>query len=677
MSGPDKQALLIGIDRYLHAEMGNLSGCTNDVEAMAAVLRDRFAFSAASMAILLNEQATREAILASLEQLVARTGTGDIVVISYHGHGSQMTDRSGDEPDGLDETIVPHDSGRDPHENRDITDDELHAFFLRLRQLTPNLTVIFDCCHSGSMSRDSLGIRLRQAPPDTRPVAALPPLAVDPKQLRAAQAQRPGHDYVMLTACRDEEVAFEHRSESGAHGALTHFLTQALAAAPPEATWRDLFEVLSAQVTANMWRQHPQLEGRRDRLLFGVTDAAPLSYFAVGGRTADHIQLRAGAAHGLALGSELAVYAAATKSLSPELLALGRIRITALKPATSTAQILSESSPDLIDEGCRAVEELRLCALSQLRVAVQDCTQDPRTDSPQAQALRTELASSRLLLSADLDLAASEVCVRLLPARSAASAADPAPQLGPLAAPTWAVLGQDGRLLVPPLPAARRGALAWLRDKLEQLAKHRQALALANPDPQSRLRAKVELLLLRQEADGSFAPATPDASGQIVCRDGERVALEIVSHHDQPIYVSVLDFGQDASISQLYPIKGAAEALAPGGRIRFGVTDEEELYLGQPESLRSLGDPPEYWRRVTELWKLVAATQSLDLSMLEQDAARAGGQARAHPAGPLGSLERLLQSGEPIRNVYRRTPGQPDDWTTVERTFVIERNPSQ
>ena len=49
-----------------------------------------------------------------MKELVARIGQDDIVVFHYSGHGSQMTDLEGDEPDGLDETIVPYDSGRAP-----------------------------------------------------------------------------------------------------------------------------------------------------------------------------------------------------------------------------------------------------------------------------------------------------------------------------------------------------------------------------------------------------------------------------------------------------------------------------------------------------------------------------------------------------------------------------------
>lgn len=50
------------------------------------------------------------------------------MVVYYSGHGSQMTDREGDEPYGFDETLVPHDSSRAQNPNRDITDNEVYAW---------------------------------------------------------------------------------------------------------------------------------------------------------------------------------------------------------------------------------------------------------------------------------------------------------------------------------------------------------------------------------------------------------------------------------------------------------------------------------------------------------------------------------------------------------------------
>src|SRR5688500_18027468 len=131
-----RRALLIGIDEYLHPEVSDLSGCVNDIRLMSRVLQENFRFPGGNVRTIENAEATRAAILAAMDQLVEETQANEVVVIHYSGHGSQMTDREGDEPDGLDETIVAHDSGRFGNPNRDITDDEIYERLLALTAKT-------------------------------------------------------------------------------------------------------------------------------------------------------------------------------------------------------------------------------------------------------------------------------------------------------------------------------------------------------------------------------------------------------------------------------------------------------------------------------------------------------------------------------------------------------------
>src|SRR5579864_9179309 len=163
----NRWALLIGIDRYdnfpPHAQ---LAGCVNDVDAIAGLLIGRFSFPAGNVERLLNGAATRPGSLAARPGLSERVSPDDVVVIHYSGHGSRMADPKA--PDGLDETIVPSDSGRAPFENRDIPDTEIHRWLLRLTERTGHLTLIFDSCHSGHILRDPFGARGRWVEPDPR-----------------------------------------------------------------------------------------------------------------------------------------------------------------------------------------------------------------------------------------------------------------------------------------------------------------------------------------------------------------------------------------------------------------------------------------------------------------------------------------------------------------------------
>ena len=177
MSGKSKvrnrRAMLIGIDTYPHVPQ--LDGCVNDVRLMRSVLVGTFGFAPDNINLLTNGQATRDAILSAFDALIAATSTDDIVVIHYAGHGSRMTDREGDEPSGFDSTIMPFDSGRAPHENRDITDDEIQLKLEALCAKTSYATLVFDACHSGTITRDVFGGKVRGVTADRRSVSELPP----------------------------------------------------------------------------------------------------------------------------------------------------------------------------------------------------------------------------------------------------------------------------------------------------------------------------------------------------------------------------------------------------------------------------------------------------------------------------------------------------------------------
>jgi len=110
-SGSHLWALLIGIDEYLHVT--NLRGCVNDVEAMRVFLTDQLGVPEDHIRILANQEATRANILQAFQELLIDNPAiqrGDQVLLHYSGHGSRMPDPLGVEPDGLNETVVPHDS---------------------------------------------------------------------------------------------------------------------------------------------------------------------------------------------------------------------------------------------------------------------------------------------------------------------------------------------------------------------------------------------------------------------------------------------------------------------------------------------------------------------------------------------------------------------------------------
>ncbi len=167
-----RHALLIGVRdsprmrKHPRPEMRRqyrlLRGCEQDVELMRDLLVERFGFADDPVLtrVLETRDATRDAILAAVDELVDRVGRDDVVAIYYSGHGSRMRDPS--DPDRKLETIVPYDTSRGPEENRDIPDREIARWVERLNAKTPHLTLIFDCCHAGSITRDPFGEAVRE-----------------------------------------------------------------------------------------------------------------------------------------------------------------------------------------------------------------------------------------------------------------------------------------------------------------------------------------------------------------------------------------------------------------------------------------------------------------------------------------------------------------------------------
>lgn len=157
-----KRALLVGINEYPR-ESDRLSGCVNDVFTMSAVLQE-CGFEAGEIRACLDERATAAGILERLEWLLDDVQPGDQRVFYYSGHGARMPEYGSDlEPDRLTETLVPWDFDWTPE--RSISDEQIYALYSQL-PYDAKLMLIFDCCHAGSMHRQS-GAKARGiSPPD-------------------------------------------------------------------------------------------------------------------------------------------------------------------------------------------------------------------------------------------------------------------------------------------------------------------------------------------------------------------------------------------------------------------------------------------------------------------------------------------------------------------------------
>ena len=279
----NQYALLIGINHYSppqnykpstnigRLDFQDLHGCRNDVLAMYSVIVSRFNFNAKHIDTLMDDFATRDGILHGMNDLLQKCNSGDIAFIYYAGHGSQVKNSlSATKADKLDETIVPSDTWKEGV--RDIRDKELAAIFNKFIDKKIKLTVIFDCCHSGSISRG----------PNLKPgkFRFMPEADWDAKDPSAPLApdDRPGNYFLIYSAAQANEYAAEmdeyvNSLTKISHGAFTLALTQALQQESANTSALALFTSARSILKNNGATQEPVMGGQLERKkenLFGV-----------------------------------------------------------------------------------------------------------------------------------------------------------------------------------------------------------------------------------------------------------------------------------------------------------------------------------------------------------------------------------------------------------------------
>ena len=295
-----RRALLIGINDYSTAkphqrDLPNLSGAVTDVEELKQLLIARYGFADRDIVTLTDRLATRSAILSALQRhLLRSTAKDDIVFFYFAGHGSQVHNSRSDEPDRLDESLVPADSSATV---RDIRDKELRAMFNHMLDRGARLTVMLDNCHSGSGAR---GAGVRGARADLRDIA-------DGRQYGPRPEDRGA---VVIAATQDGGDAREMRdAEKKMHGAFSWAWIRAMRDASPLEPVSSTFARAAARLRAERPSQQPVLAG-----LARVTQAPFLGTRAARDRAVVAVErvrpdgtvlLHGGRANGLHVGSRL------------------------------------------------------------------------------------------------------------------------------------------------------------------------------------------------------------------------------------------------------------------------------------------------------------------------------------------------------------------------------------
>jgi hypothetical protein len=268
-----KRAVLIGINKY-QVPGADLRGCVNDVNNLQKALTDHYGFASKDITMLTDHKATKKAMQAAIQKLVAGGKKGDVLLLHYSGHGSNVPDDNGDEADKRDEILCPTDlDWKDP-----LRDDWLRKAFDKLKPGV-SLTVIMDCCHSGTNTRAILPldapIKERYLPSPWDLVAAESGRklrGVVTSELRvSSRAKRKQTDTVhadicelLITGCRDTQTSADAFIKGTYNGALTYFLVESIQESKGKLSYRELHKRTLAKLKGE-YDQVPQLEGNQKK----------------------------------------------------------------------------------------------------------------------------------------------------------------------------------------------------------------------------------------------------------------------------------------------------------------------------------------------------------------------------------------------------------------------------
>ena len=144
------RAVVVGIDRY--ANVKNLLGAVADARDIEQTLRSA---GVTDIAVMIDEAATRRNFWNAMNRLVEVSQSGDLVIVSFAGHGAQTPERvKGSEVDGMDEIfLLSAFSEKGPNTAERVLDDEINAWMSRLDKQDVNVLFIADTCHGGGLLR--------------------------------------------------------------------------------------------------------------------------------------------------------------------------------------------------------------------------------------------------------------------------------------------------------------------------------------------------------------------------------------------------------------------------------------------------------------------------------------------------------------------------------------------
>ena len=231
-----KRALLFAINDYPGSQ-NDLNGCINDQTDVESMLNKYFPGFVISK--FKNSQVTAARFISEVGNAIKVLRPGDILLIHYSGHGTQVPDTSGDESDNYDEAIYLYD--------RPVIDDTIRDLLSKIPE-GAKVVLSFDSCFSGTITRDPFCAKTKFMRYDGNPIMKTANRKMTPNEKR----------YVVFSGCGEQQTSADACIGGRYNGAFTYFW---LKACKPEITYKQWMENLSHYLPGSGFEQAPTIDG--------------------------------------------------------------------------------------------------------------------------------------------------------------------------------------------------------------------------------------------------------------------------------------------------------------------------------------------------------------------------------------------------------------------------------
>ena len=609
-------------------------------------------------------------IRAEMARIAEAARPGDFVYLHFAGHGIQQPARTPEaEVDGKDQVFMPYDVERMTRAlgywPNGYVDKDIRADITAIREKGARVWAIFDCCHSGTITRAlelvpegevarKIDLARYDIPEDMWSEATSRSLGVEaamaPRSMFGPAGEVGLEDglapmvayFAAQTIEETPELPLPRDSDTPVQMGLFSFTILTKLRENPRMTYRQLGQAIHhAYLGMNRTRPSPLFEGALNEPVFDQADGAPyVPQWRITG-TGARREIAAGHMHQLAPGTRLAVLAQPSDTIEA---ALGVVQVGSATALQSRLAALAPDmeDPDLPPIAIEDIPENAYALLIERVVEFELVVARPRLDgahpgvAAEVTAVLEEIAADERLpirlrlvapgAAADLrfDIRSEAEVAELMRAQDTVEPAD-APLLERAAASTsprlWLLdnsavlsLRAHQRPFSRPLEAeAMRATFMWMRDSLTAVYRATNLARLAAFDDFGESDIALAVTRLPEFQSPLETGEQLELHRTGVVTPGNTVHIRVENTGTTPVDINILYIGSDYSISSMLPDPVRLRGRTP--REENAVFSEEVVEFNDSTFGRE------------RLFVIVTAAQPqdnpLDLSFLEQGGVRA------------------------------------------------------